>query len=252
MSHLEAGDATGQLVGSQSIRTQRVPLDPNRSIILDRAIDDYLRLRKDGVDVDAESFVEQYPDVQDSLREFIAANELVEHQPQLLRGVDEWPSAGERFVGFELLRELGQGGFARAYLARQPSMGGRLVVLKVGYQSAIEAKTIGMMTHANVVTAHSVHYDTVTGMTAICMAYHGNVTLGDVLGRVFMMDKRPAKAKLLLDAIAEASIGLAAEGGGDPSPFPAGASYKTVWSTSPFNWRMPYRTFIAWACTTAI
>lgn len=217
----------GAPVGSHSIRTQRVPYDPNRSVLLDRAIDEYMQLRKDGVDVDFQVFAERYPDIEDSLKEFIAAHQMIVAQPQLLRGVEEWPKVGECFIGFQLLRELGQGAFARVYLARQPSMGDRLVVLKVGYQSAIEAKTIGMMAHANVVTAHSVHFDAVTGMTAICMAYHGNVTLGDVLGRVFLKDKQPRHAQLLLDAIEEASIEIPAEiGSTDPLTFANTATYE--------------------------
>src|SRR5262249_33659895 len=44
------------------------------------------------------------------------------------------PEAGERFCGFQLLRELGRGAFARVFLARQDDLAQRPVVLKISTQ----------------------------------------------------------------------------------------------------------------------
>ena len=58
--------------------------------------------------------------------------------------------------GFQLLRELGRGAFARVYLARQPALGNRVVVVKVAQYGSGEAETLGRLAHRNIVPVYSV------------------------------------------------------------------------------------------------
>ena len=53
-----------------------------------------------------------------------------------------WPEAGEQVEGFKVVRELGRGAFARAYLAEDPDTGNRPVVLKLSPKPSVEAKTL--------------------------------------------------------------------------------------------------------------
>src|SRR5262249_3065825 len=50
---------------------------------------------------------------------------------RLAQAVTNLPEEGVEFLGFRLLKELGQGAFARVYLAQQSGLANRYVALKV-------------------------------------------------------------------------------------------------------------------------
>jgi eukaryotic-like serine/threonine-protein kinase len=91
----------------------------------------------------------------------------------------DMPQPGERFLGFELLQVLGKGAFAQVYLARQPEMAGRLVVLKVSTDGDLESQTLAQLQHTNIVPVYSLHR--CGKLLAVCMPYFGATTLGDLL-----------------------------------------------------------------------
>ena len=64
---------------------------------------------------------------------------------------------GDTFLGFQLVEELGQGAFARVFLARQESLAGRPVALKVTLRPTREAERLARLQHTNVVPVYSVH-----------------------------------------------------------------------------------------------
>lgn len=92
------------------------------------------------------------------------------------------PEIGKSFLGFEILEQLGQGAVGHVYLARQPDLANRLVVLKVSSQLWHEADRIARLQHTNIVPIHSVHRT--GGVQAICMPFFGRATLADVLKQI--------------------------------------------------------------------
>jgi serine/threonine protein kinase/Tfp pilus assembly protein PilF len=111
-----------------------------------------------------------------------------------------WPQPGDWFLGFELQQELGRGAFARVFLAKEPKLGGRLVVLKVSRKGGKEAETLGKINHPNIVPVHALHTDSDLGLTAVCMPYLGTATLGNVLQTAFSQGSPPRKAAPILEA----------------------------------------------------
>jgi serine/threonine protein kinase/Flp pilus assembly protein TadD len=87
--------------------------------------------------------------------------------------------AGNNFNGFELVEELGQGAFARVFLARQKALAGRLVVLKISRRPTREAERLARLQHTNVVPVYSVHND--PPLQIICMPFLGRQTIADLL-----------------------------------------------------------------------
>jgi serine/threonine protein kinase len=87
--------------------------------------------------------------------------------------------AGDTFLGFELIEELGQGAFARVFLARQQSLAGRPVALKVTLRPTREAERLARLQHTNVVPVYSVH--NAPPVQVICMPYLGRRTIADVI-----------------------------------------------------------------------
>ena len=82
------------------------------------------------------------------------------------------PKAGDEFVGFRLVRELGRGAFGRVFLATQSELAGRPVALKVSADLTGESRTLAQLQHTNIVPVYSVHRDGL--LQAVCMPYFGS------------------------------------------------------------------------------
>jgi serine/threonine protein kinase/Tfp pilus assembly protein PilF len=95
---------------------------------------------------------------------------------------DRYPRPGQGFAGFEVLSELGRGGMGRVFLAAQPAMASRLVVLKVGEFLSGECQKLARLQHPNVVPVHSFHQH--GKLQAVCMPYRGPLTLGHLVSRL--------------------------------------------------------------------
>ncbi len=93
-----------------------------------------------------------------------------------------YPQPGEAFGGFEIVSELGRGGMGRVFLARQPGMGSRTVVLKLGELLSAECQKLAKLQHPNVVPVYSFHQ--CGGMQAVCMPYRGPLTLAHLVNRL--------------------------------------------------------------------
>lgn len=87
--------------------------------------------------------------------------------------------AGDRIDDFELVRELGKGGFATVYLARQVSLS-RQVALKVGPNKGHEAQTMASLEHDHIVHVFSETVIEARQARLLCMQYVAGATLADV------------------------------------------------------------------------
>ncbi|MEZ6136393.1 MAG: protein kinase [Pirellulaceae bacterium] len=98
------------------------------------------------------------------------------------RATAELPDLGETWGDFLLLEQLGEGAFARVYLARQISMAGRLVALKLTFRVTLESQLLARLHHSAIVPIYSMHqHDEIYGL---CMPYLGNTTLLDLLKEI--------------------------------------------------------------------
>lgn len=100
---------------------------------------------------------------------------------ELAEGLAELPRAGDRFLDFQLLEELGRGAFGRVFLADQGRLAGRKVVLKIvpAAMDRGEAETLARLRHTNIMPIHSSHLK--GRLRGICMPYLGRFTLDDVI-----------------------------------------------------------------------
>lgn len=176
-----------------------------KSFVLGLAYKEYCRRLEAGESINAEDFCGRFPSFQNSLYMVIELNRLLGKDSafQALCNEPEWPQPGESFLDYSLIAELGRGSFAHVFLASEPALGGRLVVLKVAPGGGEEAEVVGKMRHPNIVPVHSIKEDHETGLTAICMPYLGRTTLCDVLDYAWATDELPVRSNEILKAISE-------------------------------------------------
>src|SRR5439155_11400441 len=75
---------------------------------------------------------------------------------------------------------LGPGIHGRAYLATQPALAGRSVVLKVGPDTGDEHLSLARLQHTHIVPLYSVHEFPDRRLRALCMPDFGGATLAAI------------------------------------------------------------------------
>lgn len=90
---------------------------------------------------------------------------------------------GETIADFRIVKLLGEGAFARVYLAEQLSLA-RLVALKVTTNVGREARTMAGLEHDHIVTVYSEAVDAAADRRMICMQLVQGTTLQTVIDRL--------------------------------------------------------------------
>lgn len=157
---------------------------PSDEAFLDDAFDRIVRLLEDGLDPQADALLDGREDLRARVEELIrVAHEVAPASPDAL----------PRISGFQVLQELGHGGMGAVYLARQETLGGRPVALKVLPASATlsararerflsEARAIAKLRHPHVVAIHDVLHE--DGLYAYAMEWVDGGTLAEwIAGR---------------------------------------------------------------------
>jgi serine/threonine protein kinase/Tfp pilus assembly protein PilF len=114
-------------------------------------------------------------------------------------GAGGLPEAGDCFLGFELLSELGRGAFSRVFLAAQSDLAGRLVALKVALNLRSEPQVLARLQHTNIVPVYSVHSR--GEVHAVCMPYFGATTVADLLRRTGSSAGPPASGHSIVQTL---------------------------------------------------
>jgi serine/threonine protein kinase/Flp pilus assembly protein TadD len=115
------------------------------------------------------------------------------------RETTELPMAGQFFLGFELIQELGRGAFGRVFLALETALSHRYVVLKVSEMSEGEPQVLARLQHTNVVPVYSLHAE--GALQAVCMPYFGGTTLADIDARLAALPALPVSGRFFVDIL---------------------------------------------------
>lgn len=170
-------------------------IDPSQNGLSPRcaaALREFDRRVDEGTPVDRTALLENYADVADELRRhFDIVDLLDELRPSIAApGTDRPPPASiESFGDYEILEELGRGGMAVVYKARQQSLD-RFVALKFPHGGALataaaadrfrhEAMTLARLRHPHIVTIHEVGEQ--AGRTYLSMEYVEGTDLARLL-----------------------------------------------------------------------
>jgi serine/threonine protein kinase len=156
--------------------------------IAELASEEFHLRRARGEPLNTEEFCARFPDCASLLLELIAfrgrdrdcsPSQLAELAESLGNELVRWPRVGERWEGVRIIEELGQGAFARVYLAEELREGNRPVVVKVSLRANSEAQIQGALFHPHIVpvltAANADHSD----FQSFVMPYLGRRTVDD-------------------------------------------------------------------------
>ena len=194
--------------------TSSLPSSPSDSSLTDRLADELGRAWRAGERPIVEDYLARHPELLDRpeqtieliyeefclRREFGEASDLAD----LLRRFPQWdrqlrivvechqfleagtvspcfPSPGDSLQEFNLLAELGRGAQGRVFLATQPALADRPVVVKFIPRSGEEHLSLARLQHTNIVPLYSVQDDPQRNLRILCMPYFGGMTLAHLL-----------------------------------------------------------------------
>ncbi len=172
----------------------------SRKLVLELIYEEYCLRDEYGNAPDAESFCKRYPEWKDALACRLEYHRLFTRM--IARAEPSgFPEAGDQFEEFELISLLGGGAASRVFLARDRSLGGKLVALKISFDYDQEPWVQSRLDHPHIVPVNSVVLGEgrVRGMS---MPYRPGRTLDEVIRRV-EPGARPRRAGVLWQALVE-------------------------------------------------
>jgi hypothetical protein len=198
---------TNRQPDTQAALVEHPELRQHVSLVIDLAYEEYCQRADRGEIIERRQFCERFPTIQASLERLIDDHDwLVNHAASLLNKSQPepiWPAAGEQVVDFDLIHLLGRGAVARTFVARQRSLGDRLVALKMTPSESGEASTLARLQHTGIVPIHSIEYDPMRMLSLLVMPYHGGATLEHVVSPLRNLGPGSLNGALLLKTIAE-------------------------------------------------
>ena len=132
---------------------------------------------------DVESFCGRYPRWKDSLISQLRYHRLISQAAGMTPKPPPFPEPGGTFEEFRLVSLLGKGGTSRVFLARDLSLGGRRVVLKVSLDRGQEPKAQGALDHRHIVPVNSVVFDD-NQLRGLSMPFRLGLPLDEVIRRI--------------------------------------------------------------------
>jgi serine/threonine protein kinase/Flp pilus assembly protein TadD len=130
-----------------------------------------------GEEVDPAEVARRFPQWRDELVLLLDCQRLMESAPARV----EFPHVGEPLGGFRLIAELGRGAAGRVFLAAQPTLGDRPVVVKVTPRGREEHLSLARLQHMNIVPLYSEHVLRDRNLQLLCMPYLGGATMAQIL-----------------------------------------------------------------------
>lgn len=173
--------------------------------LLDGEAANPIEYRRYGIDTDDwPTEIEKGPDPADAPQRPLA--ELGHEVSRLVDAVQDFPEAGENFVGMQIIAQIGEGTFGRVYLARQSELSDRLVVLKVSSAGSVEPQRLARLQHTNIVPIYSVHSNEL--LSTICMPFFGVTTLSAVIKNLRSKDELPRSSHVIGESILAGQVDL--------------------------------------------
>jgi serine/threonine protein kinase/tetratricopeptide (TPR) repeat protein len=189
--------ARGEAVSAAEILAEHPELDVESAV---RLIYEEVCLRRDaGEDVSTIEVVGRYPQYRAELEVLLGCDRILRplSHPAIL------PEVGEELGSFRLLAELGRGASGKTFLAAEPSLADRLVVLKVLSGDHNEHLSLARLQHTHIIPLFSEQEFPDRGLRALCMPYMGGASLARIMEALAEAAPAPEgrRGRHILDAV---------------------------------------------------
>lgn len=167
--------ARGERVTAREVIDRHPGIDPESAIRL--IFEETCLRRESGEPAPTDEVIARYPRWSEELRSLFDCDRLIRSP----RGLVDFPEVGETLGPFRLLGELGRGASGRTYLASDPTLADRPVVVKVIPDDQDEHLALARLRHTHIVPLFSEHTFPEPGLRGLCMPYLGGASLAQVL-----------------------------------------------------------------------
>ena len=148
--------------------------------------------------IDTVAILQRYPQWRDELKVLLAYHSSAQEQNA---PAPPWPRAGHVLGEYYLVNELGDGAQGRVYLALQPQLANRPVVLKLSRCVGQEHLSLARLQHTHIVPLYAVHNDVARNQRTLCMPYFGGATLRQIQDALKAVPVKDRTGQRILDAI---------------------------------------------------
>ena len=180
---------TGERVSVDEYLRRYPELNEQPAAVVELLYEEICQRRQAGEVVSEESLFARFPQWRSQLELLLDCQRLLEDGA----GLATFPAVGERLGDFVMLAELGRGAHGRVYLAAQPSLGDRPIVLKLAPPRGNEHLCLARLQHTHIVPLYSVTDFPERGLRGICLPYFGGATLARILES--LADRPPIERK---------------------------------------------------------
>ncbi len=185
----------GEQVTAAEILDQFPDIDDESAI---RMIYEEVCLRREaGLEVETAEIRERYPRWRQEIQDLLDCDHLLGPSGKIAA----CPGVGESLGPFRLLAELGRGASGRTYLATDPSLADRPVVLKVIPGDQDEHLALAQLRHTHIVPLFSEHSFPDMGLRVLCMPYLGGASLERILKDLSEVPPARRSGRILVDLI---------------------------------------------------
>jgi eukaryotic-like serine/threonine-protein kinase len=153
--------------------------------------------REAGQEIATTEIVNRFPRWKDELEVLLGCDRML----RPFSRVALFPEPGENLGPFRLLAELGRGASGKTYLAAEPSLSNRLVVLKVITDDQEEHLSLARLRHTHIIPLFSEQTWPERGLRALCMPYLGGASLTRILEGVAHIPPGERRGRDLLDVL---------------------------------------------------
>ncbi len=166
----------------------------------DLLYEDFHLRRRAGRDPRPRDYFDRFPNRADELARLLGGTAVARSTSIVASRAAVSVRAGSRLDDFDLLTLIGEGQFAKVFMARQLTMQ-RLVALKVTASRGMEAQTLAQLDHPHIVRVYDQRVLSERGLQLVYMPYLPGGTLQDVITHVRTVPADQRCGRTLLDAI---------------------------------------------------
>lgn len=171
---------------------------PQDQVPLDLVLEEMQLRREAGDDPDWDEYLQRFPGLASTMGRFLAADEATSpHRQRIPLPAFEIHQTVDDFT---ILAVLGEGAFARVYLARQESMQ-RLVALKATKRISDEPQALSQLDHPNIVRVYDQRICTNPDLRLLYMQYVPGGTLADCVESIRSLRPEQRSGQKLIESV---------------------------------------------------